>query len=68
MTERSLSLKCKCGAWLGRYGKCPALCEPVPQPPPIYTGPKVIGSTHLGRLGAPVNQREVSGVGYGWIG
>ena len=45
---------CKCGAMLGRSGACPALCEPVPEPPPKYTGPAVVGSTHIGSLGAPV--------------
>ena len=45
---------CKCGAKLGRSGKCPALCEPVPEPPPKYTGPERIGFTHIGRLAAPV--------------
>jgi hypothetical protein len=54
---------CKCGARLGRSGKCPALCEPVPEPPPRYTGPKVVGHTHLGRIGAPVNPADP-----GWIG
>lgn len=43
----------KCGAALGRSGKCPALCEPVPTPAPRYTGPLVIGRTHLGRLSRP---------------
>lgn len=45
---------CKCGAQLGRSGKCPALCEPVPQPAPKYTGPLVVGRTHMSRLAAPV--------------
>jgi hypothetical protein len=45
---------CKCGVQLGRNGKCPALCEPVPDAPPVYTGPLVIGRTHIGRLAAPV--------------
>ncbi len=50
---------CKCGADLDKKGVCPALCEPVPQPPPVYTGPTVVGSTHIGRLAQPVR---------GWIG
>lgn len=44
----------RCGARLGRSGKCPALCEPIPENPPKYTGPERVGRTHLGRLGAPV--------------
>lgn len=51
--------RCKCGAGLDRKGRCPALCEPVPAPPPEYTGPKVVGSTHIGKLAAPVT---------GWTG
>ena len=50
---------CRCGAPLGRSGKCPALCEPVPAPPPAYTGPPVVGSTHVGRMTRPE---------FGWIG
>lgn len=45
-----------CGEMLGLNGKCPALCEPVPTPPPVYTGPVIVGSTHLGRLAAPVSE------------
>lgn len=45
---------CRCGAPLGRSGRCPALCEPVPEPPPPYTGPALIGLSHVGRLAAPV--------------
>jgi hypothetical protein len=45
---------CKCGTRLGRSGKCPALCESVPDDPPIYTGPERVGRTHLARLAAPV--------------
>jgi hypothetical protein len=45
---------CKCGAPLGRSGKCPALCEPVPQPAPKYDGPAVVGRSHTARLAAPV--------------
>ena len=51
---------CKCGTRLGRTGKCPALCEPVEVPPPKYTGPAVIGGTHLGNL----VRRDTPG----WIG
>jgi hypothetical protein len=45
-----------CGEQLGRNGKCPALCEPLPLPQPKYTGPLVVGSTHIGRLAAPVSE------------
>lgn len=55
---------CKCGTRLGRSGKCPALCTPVPQPAPAYRGPMVVGRTHSGRIGAPVWRPE----GDGWIG
>ncbi len=48
-----MATHCKCGAALGRSGKCPALCEPVPQPPPKYDGPAVVGRTHTSRLAAP---------------
>lgn len=48
------TFKCACGATLGRDGKCPALCQPVPEPLPKYTGPAVIGLSHTARLGAPV--------------
>jgi len=44
----------RCGAPLGRAGKCPALCTPVPAPPPAYAGALVIGRSHVGRLAAPV--------------
>lgn len=40
----------RCGVPLGRRGKCPALCEPVPSPPPVYVGPAVVGQTHIGRM------------------
>lgn len=46
---------CKCGARLGRSGQCPALCEPVPAPPPVYTGPLKVGRTHIGRMAQPVD-------------
>jgi hypothetical protein len=46
--------QCKCGARLGRSGKCPALCEPVTGEPPVYDGPRFVGKTHTARLGAPV--------------
>lgn len=45
---------CRCGARLGRRGKCPALCEPVPLPQPAYIGPLVVGRTHIGRLAQPI--------------
>lgn len=57
---------CKCGARLGRTGKCPALCEPVPEPTPKYTGPLVVGGTHLGRLARPVYVEP--NPEHGWIG
>lgn len=60
--------KCKCGATLGREGKCPRLCEPVPQPPPVYTGPMVVGLTHIGKIGKPVYTPPKEQNGYGWIG
>lgn len=50
----------KCFSPLGRFGLCPALCEPVPQPPPPYYGPKVVGHTHLAKLGAPVWKKEAA--------
>jgi hypothetical protein len=40
----------RCGVPLGRNGKCPALCEPVPARPPAYTGPRLVGRTHIGRM------------------
>jgi hypothetical protein len=43
-------IKCKCGATLDDRGRCPALCEPLPQPQPAYTGPAIIGATHIGRM------------------
>ncbi|SHG90511.1 hypothetical protein [Bradyrhizobium erythrophlei] len=49
-----ISSLCKCGAKLGRSGKCPALCEPVTGEPPVYDGPRFVGKTHTARLGAPV--------------
>jgi hypothetical protein len=49
----------QCGVRLGRSGKCPALCEPVEQPAPKYTGAPMIGRTHLGNI---VRSGE------GWIG
>lgn len=39
-----------CGTPLGRTGKCPALCEPVPAPPPKYEGDPIIGRSHTTRL------------------
>jgi hypothetical protein len=42
--------RCKCGAKLGRNGKCPAICEPVTEPAPEYRGPTVVGLTHIGRM------------------
>jgi hypothetical protein len=48
----------KCGAGLRRNG-CPALCEPVEDPAPQYTGPALVGRTHTQRL------IEMSGPG--WI-
>jgi hypothetical protein len=48
-----------CGTPKGRSGKCPALCEPVEQPAPEYTGESVIGRTHIGNI---VRSGE------GWIG
>jgi hypothetical protein len=47
MTE---AVKCKCGAKLDDRGRCPALCEPLRPPLPKYTGPTIIGLTHVGRL------------------
>lgn len=40
----------KCGAVLDKAGVCPALCKPPASPPPPYTGPAVIGLTHIGRM------------------
>lgn len=63
--------RCKCGARLGRSGKCPALCTPVETPAPAYKGPAIVGRTHTGRLGAPVwtppPQRAMRD-GADWIG
>jgi len=64
--------RCNCGAVLGRYGKCPALCEPVPDPAPRYSGPMVVmpspKHTHTGRLGAPVWTPSSRHTRDGWIG
>ena len=56
--------RCKCGAELGRGGKCPALCEPVPENPEPYKGPLKVGRTHTGLLSEPVYRPLESG----WIG
>lgn len=51
--------RCKCDAKLGRSGKCPALCQPLPHPLPKYDGPTMIGQ----QIGpSPVRS------GPGWIG
>jgi hypothetical protein len=45
-----------CAAKLGRSGKCPALCEPVPEEEVRpYDGPRFVGKTHTAKLGAPVS-------------
>lgn len=44
---------CGCGAKLGRSGQCPALCTPITEPP-VYVDRGPVGSTHIGRMSAPV--------------
>jgi hypothetical protein len=62
MTSQDKPRCARCGATLGRTGKCPALCTPVPAPLPHYRGAAVIGRSHVGRLAAPVQPAR------GWIG